>query len=136
MLYSVKVYPSIQTQRDKCLDQQAVLCEGILEESVRGTDSSGLCVAAEDRYAHILCGVKLWETKISGRSHYERRRTRTSYELGLSRDCLHSNRLPSAEMKARALDEGWDMCNNSSSSIVNEIHLFDEPGNTSWDMGS
>jgi hypothetical protein len=112
MLYSVKVDPSIQTQSDKCLNQQPVLREGILKESVRRTNSSGLCVAAKDRYAHILGGVKLWETKISGRSHSERQRTRTSYELGLSRHRLHSNRLPSAEMKARALDEVWDMCKN------------------------
>lgn len=72
---------------------------------MRGTNSRGLCVAAKDRYAHVLGGVKLWETKISGRSHHERQRTRTSYELGLSRQRLHSNRLPSAEMKARALNE-------------------------------
>ena len=110
MLYSVKVYPSIQAQRDKCLDQQPVLCEGVLEESVRGTNSSGLCIAAEDRYTHILGGVKLWATKISGSSHNERQRTRTSYELGLSRHRLHSNRLPSAEMKARALDDMYNNC--------------------------
>jgi len=122
-LYSVKVYPSIQTQCDECLDQQVVLCEGILKKSMRGTDGSGLCVTAEDRYAHVLGGIKLWETKISGSPHKEQQRTRTSYELGLSRHRLHSNLLPSAEMKARALEKVWGVCNNRQMRLFQNCEL-------------
>jgi hypothetical protein len=74
---------------------------------MRGTDGGWLCVTTEDRYAHVLGRVKLWETKISESPLQQQQRTRTSYELGLSRHRLHSNLFPSAEMKARALGKVW-----------------------------
>ena len=89
----MEVKPPIHAQCNEALNEQTIVSEAVLEESMRWSDRGGLDLRETSEYCDrpIRSGIKLGVTSERGKGVKKRKKTQTSYEDGLSRSRRHSS---------------------------------------------